>query len=77
LTPRREQTGLYSHHSKVVMVYHHNILVGLYRAEYEVYIALLDSMVFSLDYKMLHGLAPKYTVIIHVRSGPVYTKVVK
>jgi len=48
------------------MVYDQNPLVSLQRAEYKLYIALGDGVVFSLDYKMFQGVTPiKDTYIIH------------
>jgi len=48
------------------MVYDQNLLVSLQRAEYKLYIALGDGVVFSLDYKMFQGVTPiKDTYIIH------------
>jgi len=48
------------------MVYDQNLFMGLQRAEYKLYIALGDGVVFSLDYKMFQGVTPiKDTCIIH------------
>jgi len=66
---RGEQTGLYSHFSEVIVVYDQNLLMGLQRAEYKLYIALGDGVVFSLDYKMFQGVTPiKDTYIIHASA---------
>lgn len=60
------------------MVYDQNLLMGLQRAEYKLYIALGDGVVFSLDYKMFQGVTPiKDTCIIHTRTREVNKKVVK
>ncbi len=60
------------------MVYHQNLLMGFYGAEYEVNIALGDGVVFALDYKMLQGVSPiKDTYIIHAHMREVNKKVVK
>jgi hypothetical protein len=66
---RREQTGLYSHFSEVIVVYDQNLLMGLQRAEYKLYIALGDGVIFTLDYKMFQGATPiKDTYIIHASA---------
>ena len=60
------------------MVYDQNLLMGLQRAEYKLYIALGDGVVFSLDYKMFQGVTPiKDTYIIHAHTREVNKKVVK
>jgi len=60
------------------MVYNQNLFMGLQWAEYEVYVALGDGVVFSLDYKMFQGVTPlKDTYIIHTHAREVKRKVVK